>query len=434
MNKLCKYIVALMFVLVFTAGCSRQAAPPDTVIIEQIPPLDSESTGQTTQLNPVSTEEAPYHIAIVTWPQYLFEETETMHRSAQALVAEFGAVADGGMIQHVSLPDDFEEDVETVISMTAGLAGDPLMKAIIISQPIPAEGTTAAFRKIKDSGRDDIFFIASTPHDELSDIYELADIVVDWGDDLRGYYDILRAKNMGAETFVFITNQRHMGIGYIARRIVICEEACEDLGIEFVLEAVPDPREAGRDIAQQAVYDMIPDLVKKYGKDTVFFGTHSAYATPAIQRALELGAIFVTTDDVTPFNGFPEALGLDLDALGDDFPAIVAKIEEAIIAKGGSGRIGCFPYAVDYCSGLGLARLAMDMIEGRGTGDTRKDIEAAFQATTSGCAWLARIYEGQDIGEKADNYYLVSMDTYIFGQGYSHVFSEPFPEKYKNIK
>jgi len=407
MNKLFKVItliVALMLILAIMAGCRTK---------------------------PV--EIGDYHIGIVTWPQDLFEETETMYRSVQALVAEFGATADGGMIRHVSLPDDFEEDVETVTSITAGLADDPLMKAIVISQPIPAEGTTDAFRRIRDIGRDDILLIASIPHDELSDIYKLADIVVDWGDDLRGYYDILRAKLMGAETFVFMTNQRHMGIGYIARRIAVCEEACKDMGIEFVLEMVPDPSKTGRNVAQQAVYDMIPDLIKKYEKNTVFYGTHSAYAVPSIQRALELGAIFVTTDDVTPLNGFPEALGLDLSALGDDYPAIVAKIEESVVAKGGSGRLGCFPYEIAYCSGLGLARLAMDMIEGKGTGDTRKDIEASFQAITPGCDWLVRVYEGQDISEKVGNYYLVSMDTYIFDQGYSGVFSEPFSEKHKTF-
>ncbi|MDR2713344.1 MAG: DUF3798 domain-containing protein [Clostridiales bacterium] len=136
------FIILLTLILLLTlAACAaapedEEAPVPDNLPEEILP-------GKIIEDAPL----ADYHIGIVTWPQDLFEETEIMHRSAQALVAEFGAAEGGGMIRHISLPNDFEEDGETVTRVTAGLADDPLMKAIIISQPIPAEGTTAAFRK-----------------------------------------------------------------------------------------------------------------------------------------------------------------------------------------------------------------------------------------------------------------------------------------------
>ena len=428
MNKLCKYIVALMFVLVFTAGCSRQAAPPDTVIIEQIPPLNSESTEQTTQLNPVSAEEAPYHIGIITLGS---ANADDDYRGARALVTEFGAAEDGGMVRHIVPPENFRGEQETFMAMITGLAEDSLMKAIIVFHSI--EGTAAAFQKIKDSGREDMLLIAAQPQDAPEIISQAADIIVDYYDNVaRGYYDIVRAKNMGAKHFVFLSFPRHMSNEGLYRKKNIYEETCKDLDIEFVFVTVPDPVEIGVPNVQKQVYDMMPSLVDKYGKDTAFFTTNWPLTETIIQGVIELGALFVITDDAVPFLGFPEALGLDSSNLGYDYPAIVAKIEEAVVTKGGGGRLGCFAYSPPYCHSAGLGHLAMDMIEGKST-DIQKDIVTIYQALTPGCDWMSDIFRYPD-GRTINNYYFLSMDTYIFGQGYSGVFSEPFPEKYYSIE
>jgi len=228
---------------------------------------------------------------------------------------------------------------------------------------------------------------------------------------------------------------RHMEWEGILKRKTIYEEACKDLGIEFVYETVPDPSELGVAAAQQQVYNMISYLVEKYGKDTAFFTTHYALYAPIIKRVIELGAIFVDQDDMSPLWGFPFALWLDLSAQIGDWPAIVNEIEKAVVAAGGAGRAGSFPYSINYQNTLGLVRLAMDMIEGKATGNLQNDLIAAYESLTPGCEWLAQPYGiwDSDAAQERSNYFFLSMDTYIFGQGYSGVFSEPFPEKYYNL-
>ena len=96
-------------------------------------------------LSAAAFADAPFHIGVVTGT---VSQSEDDLRGAEALIAEYGTVADGGYIQHMTYPDNFMEEQETTISVIAGLADDPLMKAVIVNQAVP--GTAEAFRQIKD--------------------------------------------------------------------------------------------------------------------------------------------------------------------------------------------------------------------------------------------------------------------------------------------
>ena len=219
LTKVIAVIVVLVFVLVIAVGCPA----PESVI----PPDDE--TGDTVDDIPA------YHIGIVTLG---LSQSEDEYRGAEALVAEFGSVDDGGIIKHVVLPSNAYA-YEVFISIIAGLADDPLMKAVIVNQGI--EETADAFQKIRAAGRGDIILMVAIPQDAPKVISKIADVVVGVDYFSRDYYDILRAKNMGAKTFVFMSFTRHMNIEVLARRRNMYEEACKDLGIEFVFETVPDP-------------------------------------------------------------------------------------------------------------------------------------------------------------------------------------------------
>ena len=370
-----------------------------------------------------------YHIGIATLG---FDQSEDEIRGVEALIAKYGKVEDGGLVKHVVLPANFAEEQELVISLISGLADDPLMKAVIVNQGI--QGTAAGFQKIKEAGRDDIILLTNMPQDDPEVMRNVATLIVDSDNVLRGYYDIVRAKEMGATTFVHMSFPRHMSVYVLSRRRAIYEQACKDLGIEFVFETVPDPAgDIGAAGAQQQVRDMMPRLVDKYGKDAVYFTTNTGLHEPIIARVVELGALFVDQDDMSPVCGFPSALGVDLTDVAGDWPAIVKKIEADIVAKGASGRLGTWPYAFTYAASIGLFELAKDMIDGKATNDTLGDIVKAFQVVTPGCEWVSGVFTYPD-GSTIENYYLLTMDTYVFGKGYSGVMSEPVPEKYLTIE
>lgn len=386
----------------------------------------NQSGSDTSGTNP---DEAEFHIGICTGT---FAQSEDENRGAEQLIKQYGDVKDGGMIKHVTYPDNFAQEQETVISVIAGLADDPKMKAIIVNQAVG--GVAAAFQKIKDT-RPDILLIAAMPQEDPNLIEGVADVITDPDNIARGYYIVKNAKDMGAKTFVHISFPRHMSIELLSRRRAIMEEACKDLGLTFVFETAPDPAgDVGVAGAQQAVYEMMPQLVVKYGKDTAFFCTNDAQTEPLIKQVADLGAIFVEPDTPSPLMGYPTALGIDLKAEAGDWPAIVKKIEDAVLAKNQSGRMGAPAYSFSYCNSLGLGEFAKSVIEGKAQKDDTGAIIEAFKKITPGAEWATTFYADANTKEVKENHLLVLEDTYIFGKGYSGAIKEPVPEKYFDIK
>ena len=427
--KIVKRLVCLTLLLALTASlvaCGTQPAGSSTTASGNSATTASAGTSATEDN---SAQSGAYHIGIVTLG---YDQSEDEIRGAEALVEAYGSVDKGGQIKHIVLPANFAEEQETVITSIAGLADDPQMKAVIVNQGIP--GTAAGFQKIRDAGRDDILLLTQMPQDDPLVIAKVADIIVNSNDFARGYYDILRAKDMGATAFVHMSFPRHMSVETLSRRRNMFEEACKDLGIEFVFVTVPDPAsEVGVAGAQQQVYDMMPRLIDQHGKDAVYFTTNTALHEPIIKRVAELGGMFLDQDDMSPNCGYPGALGLDLTAQMGDWWAMTQEIEKDIVDKGQGGRMGTWAYSFLYCGTTGLYQLAVDMIEGRDTGDFKNDLIKAYQAVTPGCEWALEMYVDPN-GNEISNYYLLSMETYILGQGFTSVLDQPIPEKFYSIK
>ena len=103
---------------------------------------------------------AKFHIGIVTGT---VSQSEDDLRGAELLIKKYGDVAKGGMIKHLTYPDNFMSEMETTIAQIAGLADDPKMKVVVVNQAIP--GTTEGFRRIKEK-RPDILCFAGEAHDD----------------------------------------------------------------------------------------------------------------------------------------------------------------------------------------------------------------------------------------------------------------------------
>ena len=408
------FMLALSWVLVFSAAaCSRQ---------------DIESENRQSINTRWVSQSASYHIGMATIG---FAQAEDEMRGAEALVQDFGDSKYGGVITHIVFPDIFALNETSIINDIVWLSEDPLMKAIIVNPAV--HGTAEAFRRIREK-RSDILLIAGGPQDDPDLITSVSDIVVDQDFISRGYYDIVRAKQMGASTFVHMSFPRHMEIDQLSRKRDIYKSICKDLGIQFVDVTTPDPAGAvGAEGSKQVVYDMIPPLIEQYGKNTVFFTTNTAQHEPVIKRVIEFGALFVTTDDASPLVGYPAALGLDLSEEAGDWNKIVERIEAEVVDKGMSGRMGIYSYSLTYCHSRALGHLAVDILEGRNTGDLMIDITNAYKSFTSGCEWQAGRYRTADTGEELENFYTLSQDIYILGQGYSGVMNEPIPPHYIQV-
>lgn len=370
-----------------------------------------------------------FHIGIVTGTT---SQGEDEIRGAEAFIKEYGDVKDGGMVQHVTYPDNFANELETTISMIVGLADDSQMKAIVVNQSIP--GTSAAFKKIREI-RPDILLLSASPQEDTNMIEEAADLAVDVDNVKRGYLMALAAQKMGAKTFVHISFPRHMSIELLSRRAAIIKEACKDLGLTYASETAPDPQsDVGTPGAQQFILEKMPSWVEKYGKDTAFFCTNDAQTEPLLKRVAELGAIFVEPDLPSPIMGYPGAFGIDLKEQAGDWPAILKKVEETVISKGGKDRMGTWAFSYGYTSTLALAEFGKRVAEGEAKKDSFDDLMKCFEKYTPGAEWNGSYYVDVATGQEKKNHVMIYQDTYVFGKGFLGQTKEKIPEKYNNIK
>ncbi len=131
---------------------------------------------------------AKFHIGVVTGT---VSQGDDDLRGAERLIKDYGSVKDGGMIQHITYPDDFMSQQETYISSVVAFADDPLMKAIVVNQAIP--GTTEAFKRVR-AKRADILLLAGEPHEDPLVIQSAADLALSADFVSRGYTIIWAAR------------------------------------------------------------------------------------------------------------------------------------------------------------------------------------------------------------------------------------------------
>ena len=376
----------------------------------------------------VSYAAAPFHIGVMTGT---VSQQEDELRGAEKLMEIYGDEAHGGMVKHVTYPDNFMQEMETTISQIVGLADDPKMKVIIASTAVP--GTTEAFRRVKEK-RPDILCLAGNSQEDPGVISSVADLTVNANDIYRGYLLPVAVKKMGAKNFVHISFPRHMSYELLSRRRNIMEATCKDIGVNFHFETAPDPvSDVGVAGAQQFILEKVPAWLEKYGKETAFFCTNDAQTEPLIRQIVNYGGYFVEPDYASPLMGYPGALGLDLTAEKGNFPEIVKKVEEVIKQKGASGRLGTWVYSHPYVVTAGLGELGKRVVEGKAK-LTVEDFIAACKGITPGIKVNGSRYIDVSTGVERTNYIMIYQDTYVFGKGYLGMTEIEVPKKYLSIK
>ncbi|MDY5022879.1 MAG: DUF3798 domain-containing protein [Blautia sp.] len=421
MKKLSK-ILALVLTMAMLFSMTVSAASIESI------ELDEETTETAADETEETTDAAgDYHIGIVTGS---VSQSEDDRRGAEAFQAMYGE----DRVTLAIYPDNFTEELETTIQTIVNLSDDPEMKAIIVNQAVP--GTTEAFRQIKER-RPDILCIAGESHEDLPEIGSAADLVCNNDFVARGYLIIRTAHELGCDTFVHISFPRHLSYETMSRRLAIMKAACEEFGMEFVMETAPDPTtDVGVPGAQAYILEHVPEWVEKYGQNSAYFCTNDAHTEPLLKQLLEYGGYFIEADLPSPLMGYPGALGLDLTEEAGDFEKILAKVEAAVVEKGGAGRFGTWAYSYGYTTSAGLAQHAMNVIDGVSEIDNIDDIATAYQQFSPKAAWNGSNYTNADTSVKMDNVFLVYQDTYIMDEPGRYMGSTDVevPEKYFTIK
>ena len=373
--------------------------------------------------------DAPFHIGIVTGT---VSQSEDDLRGAELMLQKYGDVSNGGMIKHLTYPDNFMSEMETTISQIAGLADDPKMKVIVVNQAIP--GTAEAFRRVKEK-RKDILCFAGEAHEDPNVITSVADMAINADFVSRGYLIINTAKKLGCKTFVHISFPRHMSYETLGRRRAIMEQACKDMGIKFVFETAPDPTsDVGVAGAQQFILEKTPAWVNKYGKNTAFFCTTDAHTEPLLKQIAKYGGYFIEADLPSPLMGYPGAFGIDLTKEAGNWPVILKKVEKSVADAGAKGRMGTWAYSYGYTNSAALAEFGKRITEGKAKLNSKKDLLSCYAEYTPGAKWNGQYYTDLGTGVTKKNMMLIYQDTYILGKGYMKATDVKVPEKYQKIK
>lgn len=287
------------------------------------------------------------------------------------------------------------QEQETTISQIVSLADDPDMKAIVIAEAIP--GSYSAFKAVREK-RPDILLIAGTPHEDPALIAQAADVAVHPDIVARGYLIVKTAKDLGANKFMHISFPRHLGYEVIARRRAIMQETAKDLGMEYIEMSAPDPvSDVGVPGAQQFILEQVPNWLDKYGKDTAFFATNDAQTEPLLKQIAEKGGYFIEADLPSPTMGYPGALGIQFsDEEKGNWPKILAKVEEAVVAAGGAERMGTWAYSYNFTGVQGMVELAKRGIEEGVNIKDFNEVKASFEKYSPGAGWNGAVYTDAD--------------------------------------
>ncbi|MEG1604247.1 MAG: DUF3798 domain-containing protein, partial [Cloacibacillus sp.] len=338
-------------------------------------------------LSSVAMAAAPFHIGIVTGT---VSQSEDDLRGAELMIKKYGDVANGGMIKHLTFPNNFTSEMETAIAQICGLADDPKMKVIVVNQAIP--GTAEAFRRVKEK-RQDILCFAGEAHEDPGVIAAVSDMATHVDFVKRGYLIVDTAKKLGCDTFVHISFPRHMSNEALSRRCAIIEQACKDLGIKFVFKTAPDPTSnVGVAGAQQFIIEKTPAWIKTYGKNTAFFCTNDAQTEPLLRQIAKHGGYFIEADLPSPINGYPGAFGVDLKKDAGNWPVILKKVEKAAVDAGAKGRMGTWAYSYAYTTTAGLAEFGKRIVEKKAKLTSKQDLLDCYALYTPGAQWNGGYY------------------------------------------
>jgi len=327
---------------------------------------------------------------------------EDEFRAGQMIAAKYG-----DKVKHVTYPDNFMQEQETVISQMVGLASDPEVKVIVVGQAIP--GTVPAVRKIREE-RPDIVIGMIEPHDDPDLVNQTADIAVQPDQIARGRAIIQVAKRMGVTDIVHYSFPRHMSMELLAQRRDVMKMAAVENGIRFHFVTAPDPMgEGGLNATQQFVLEDVPRELKRYGPKTAFFSTNCGMMDPMIRAVLTNGGYIPEQCCPSPTHGYPTALGIAIppDKAGD-MEYISAENRRVIAEHKMTGHFATWPVPEVMLSIRAVTDLLVDSVEGKANYKDPAAVKRYMERLAAGNAITLAKYDET----KGNSYLFLVSDIY----------------------
>lgn len=339
-----------------------------------------------------------FKVGIVT-PTLSISEDE--FRAAQNMTKKYPDI-----VKHVTLPENFNTEIETAISQIVSLADDKDMKAIVVVSG--QSGLLPALQQVKEK-RPDIITVTAPIWDDPDMMSKYIDVNLDANWAKRGETIVKKAKEMGAKTFIHYSFPTHLSKESVAKRRDMMKETCEKEGLEFVEVMTPDPQTGqGPAPMQQFLREDIPRQIKKYGPDTNIFGSNCPMYDVIIDEALKLKYIVAEQCCPTPTQAYPTVLNLEINEEdSQNFDKMNKMISEKVKEAKMTGRLGGWPIPMTIFLPEFAVELSIEMVENN---LTKKDVSNSEFLTKFAKDTYGIGVEFEKLKENTDNYQLMIME------------------------
>lgn len=356
------------------------------------------STSDEGKVSSEGSENTAYKVGIVT-PTLSVSEDE--FRAAQNMTTKYPDI-----VKHVTLPENFNTEIETAISQIVSLADDKAMKAIVVVSG--QSGLLPALQQVKEK-RPDIITVTAPIWDDPDMMSKDIDINLDANWAKRGETIVLKAKEMGAKTFIHYSFPTHLSKESVAKRRDMMKATCEKEGLEFVEIMTPDPQTGqGPAPMQQFLREDIKRQIEKYGPETNIFGSNCPMYDVIIDEALKLKYIVAEQCCPTPTQAYPTVLNLEINEEdSQNFDKLNSMISEKVKEAGMSGRLGGWPMPMTIFLPEFAVELSIEMIENN---LTKEDVCNSEYLTNLAKEKYGIGVQFDKLKEETDNYQLMIMD------------------------
>lgn len=329
-------------------------------------------------------------------------QNEEEFRAGQQLAEKYGA-----RLKHVTYPDNFMQEQETVIAQLTGLAADPEVKVIVVGQAIP--GSVEAARKIRET-RPDILIGFVEPHQDPALVNEACDIAIQPDQMKRGETIVAKAQEMGAKTFVHYSFPRHMSQELLSRRRDIMKQEAAKRGMRFEFVTAPDPMaEGGLPATQQFVLEDVPRELQKHGKETAFFSTNCGMQEPMIKQVLLNGGYVAEQCCPSPTHGYPGAFGIQIpEGKAGDIEYINAENRRIAAEHKMTGHFGTWIAPESMVAIRAVVNLLVDAVDQKANHKDQATVQKYLESEAESPVQIA-MYDAN-----AGNQYLILLDHIVY--------------------
>ena len=241
----------------------------------------------------------------------------------------------------VKYADDFYADYTAVQNIAETVAGDDNVSAIIFANGV--KGTGKAVQAVREK-RSDLCIVVCNPHEGSVEM-KGADLVLSVDFAALGRQMVEKAKEMGAENFVFYTTNRHLKYSSVVAMRSAAEDACKAQKMTFKAASCVDIFDDGRDpeTAKRYIAEDAARQKNKLGQKTALFCTvpqvQGAVAAEAVRNGMVMSESFLPSPLL-----LAQDLGVDLKDHANDSAWALRQLKSG--KSGAAGHVATWGFSV----------------------------------------------------------------------------------------